>query len=104
MTKLKETAGVNKKQIEELILQSLEHERGGVKVYTAALTCTIRHDLKAEWEKYLAETRTHVKALEDICKTMKIDPKRETPGRAAVRHLGAGLIEVMELTLATGDV
>jgi hypothetical protein len=27
------------KKLKELILQSLEHELGGVKVYTAAITC-----------------------------------------------------------------
>jgi hypothetical protein len=34
------------KQVGELVLQSLEHEQGGVKVYTAALTCAQRQHVK----------------------------------------------------------
>ncbi len=37
------------KQVEELILQSLEHELGGV--YTAALECAVNDELKEEWRK-----------------------------------------------------
>jgi hypothetical protein len=41
--------------------------------------------------------------VEGICKVMGIDPARETPGRAIVRHMGAGLVEAMKLALAAGD-
>jgi rubrerythrin len=91
------------KQIEELVFQSLEHEMGGVKVYTAAVACAVNGDLKKEWEKYLAQTRTHVTALEEICSTMGLDPQRETPGRAIVRHMGAGLVEAMKMAQRAGD-
>jgi ferritin-like metal-binding protein YciE len=94
---------MQKKQLEALILQSLEHEMGGVKVYTTAVTCAIRPDLREEWEKYLAETRAHVAALEAVCEALKIDPAKETPGRAVVRHLGGALVEAMEMALAAGD-
>jgi rubrerythrin len=91
------------KQVEELVLQSLEHEMGGVKVYTMAITCAQNADLKKEWEKYLAETRTHVTALQAVCKAMDLDPEKETPGRAVVRHTGGALVEAMKMALAAGD-
>jgi hypothetical protein len=91
------------KQVEELILQSLEHEMGGVKVYASAIECAQNANLKKEWAKYLAETRTHVTALETVCKAMDIDPKKETPGRAVVRHNGGALVEAMKMALAAGD-
>ena len=69
------------KQVEELVLQSLEHEIGGVQVYAAAVKCAVNADLKKEWEKYLGQTRTHVTALEGICKAMDLDAEKETPGR-----------------------
>jgi hypothetical protein len=90
-------------QVEELVLQSLEHEQGGVKVYATALTCVVHAGLKKEWEKYLAQTRTHVTALETVCEAMEIDPAKETPGRAVVRHTGAALVEAMKMALAAGD-
>ena len=51
------------KQFSELILQSLEHELGGLLVYETALKCVVNDDLREEWEKYLEETRSHVEAL-----------------------------------------
>ena len=38
-------------QLEELLLQSLEHEMGGVKVYATALECVQNADLKKEVEQ-----------------------------------------------------
>ncbi|HEY6475989.1 MAG TPA: hypothetical protein VI456_05365, partial [Polyangia bacterium] len=60
------------KQLDELVLQSLEHEMGGVKIYETALTCALNSDLKEEWEKYLAQTKTHVQMLEEICRVMNL--------------------------------
>jgi ferritin-like metal-binding protein YciE len=55
-------------QLQELVLQSLEHEMGGVKVYQAAVACAQDPELKKEWQRYLAETKTHVSTLESLCK------------------------------------
>jgi rubrerythrin len=91
------------KQMEELILQSLEHEMGGVEIYTTAVECAVNDDLKKEWGKYLDETRTHVKTLEQVCKELKIDAKKETPGRSVVRHMGASLVEAMKMAQDTAE-
>jgi rubrerythrin len=91
------------KQVEELLLQSLEHEMGGVKVYTAAVACAQNADLKKEWGRYLEETRTHVAALEKVCKAMNLDAKQETPGRQVVRTIGAALVDAMKLAQSGGD-
>jgi hypothetical protein len=90
-------------QIEQLVLQSLEHEKGGVRVYTAAIGCAVNADLKKEWEKYLAQTRTHVTALEEVCAAMGLDPMQETPGREIVRHTGTGLVEAIQMAQKAGD-
>jgi hypothetical protein len=82
-------------QVKELLLQSLEHERGGVKVYEQALQCTVDKGLAEEWSRYLDETRTHVEALEKICAAMKLDPEQETPGREVVRVTGKALVDAM---------
>jgi hypothetical protein len=91
------------KQLEELVLQSLEHELGGVKVYETAVSCARNQDLKSEWQKYLKETQTHVVALTDVCSVLGIDASRDTPGRKVVRHLGGALVEAMNLALSAGD-
>ena len=66
-------------QVMELLLQSLEHEKGGVEVYETALKCAVNEDLKEEWEKYLEETEKHVQVLHDACLQLEIDPEEQTP-------------------------
>ena len=34
---------------------------------------------------------------------MGIDPKKETPGRQVVRHIGESLVKAMEMALSTGE-
>lgn len=94
---------MNEEQLQELLLQSLEHEKGGVLVYETAVKCAVNEDLQAEWEEYLEQTRTHVATLEDVCSAMGIDPEAESPGREIVHHVGSALVEAMEKALATGD-
>jgi rubrerythrin len=90
-------------QVKELLLQSLEHERGGVKVYEAALQCAAQDELKEEWKKYLEQTRTHVQALTAICSALKLDPEEQTPGTRIVKKLGAALVAAMHEAKSGGD-
>jgi rubrerythrin len=94
---------IKMKQVEELVLQSLEHEMGGVEVYATALKCVQNDDLKKEWQRYLAETRKHVETMRALCKTLGLNPDRETPGRQVVRHNGKALVDAMKMAKAAGD-
>jgi hypothetical protein len=94
---------MNAKQVEELLLQSLEHEQGGVEIYQVAVSCAINADLKREWQEYLDETKTHVMRLRSVCDALSIDADKETPGRAVVRHVGNALVQAMLLTRSSGD-
>src|SRR2546423_7499383 len=89
--------------VKELILQSLEHEMGGVKVYETALKCAQNEDLKEEWERYYQETETHVQILRDVFSAMHLDPDEKSPGREIVGKLGAALVAAMEECLAAGN-
>jgi rubrerythrin len=90
-------------QMNELILQSLEHERGGIKVYETALKCVQNADLKKEFEKYHEETERHEKILMDVCTALGLDSEQQTPGREIVRDMGMALVKAMEKALAAGD-
>src|SRR5687767_5990504 len=90
-------------KVKELLLQSLEHEMGGVKIYETALKCVLNEDLKEEWEKYHQETERHVQVLHDLCLQMQIDPEEQTPGRKITHDKGMALIAAMESALGTGD-
>lgn len=92
---------MNNAQVTELLLQSLEHEKGGVQVYETALKCVVNNDLREEWEGYLNETREHVRVLTDVLNTLKIDPYQETPGRQVVRYMGSSLVQAMQMALTS---
>jgi hypothetical protein len=94
---------MNSAQFNELLLQSLEHERGGVHVYQTAIRCALRDDLRSEWQKYLAQTEDHVEALTDICEAFNLDPFTTTPGTQIVKTLGKALVTAMETALSAGN-
>jgi rubrerythrin len=93
---------IKKEQLKELILQSLEHEKGGVQIYETAISCALNDDLREEWEEYLEQTRKHVQILQNVCQEFQIEPQ-ETPGTEVVKHLGAALVEAMNLAKNGGD-
>jgi rubrerythrin len=93
---------MNQKELKELLLQSLEHEKGGVKIYRTALKCALNDDLREEWERYEQETETHVQILQDVFSALQLDPEEQSPGREIVRKLGASFVAAMEEALAAG--
>jgi rubrerythrin len=94
---------MNQDQFHELLLQSLEHEKGGIEVYTIAIECAVNEDLHEEWTKYLDETRNHERILTEVCETLGVDVNQETPGRKIVRGLGAALVKAMKEAQAGGN-
>jgi bacterioferritin (cytochrome b1) len=94
---------VKDQQVHELLLQALETELGGVKVYETALRCVENKDLREEWEKYHEQTTHHVEIVEGLLTVFDLDPSMQSPGRAVVKHIGASLVESMEMALSEGS-
>jgi ferritin-like metal-binding protein YciE len=88
---------VKTEQLNELIYQMLETERGGMQVYETALRCVVNDELKEEWEKYLDQTKSHERIVLELMDKLGLDPARETPGRGVVRLIGESLVEAMEM-------
>jgi rubrerythrin len=89
-------------QLNELLLQSLETELGGVQIYQTALDCVVNKDLQEEWEKYLDQTTRHVEVMRELFEKLGLDPEQETPGRKVVRHIGESLVKAMQMAQKTG--
>ncbi|MDT4968305.1 MAG: hypothetical protein QOJ64_3042 [Acidobacteriota bacterium] len=87
----------------DLLYQALETEKGGVQIYATALRCTVNKDLKAEWSKYLEQTKEHVQILSDLLRAFELHPDTETPGRKVVRFIGSSLVKAMEMALRSTD-
>jgi rubrerythrin len=94
---------MNQKNVIELLLQSLEHERGGIQVYTTAIQCAQNEDLKKEWTKYLDETKNHERVMTELCEALEIDPETDTLGRQIVKSLGEALVAAMKKAKAGPD-
>ena len=90
-------------RLKELLLQSLEHERGGVLIYRTALECAVNENLKEEWQKYLAQTENHVRVLTRTCEELELDPGEMTAGCHIVRENGRALVKAIETAQAAGD-
>ena len=84
---------MNETQMKELLLQSLEHEIGGVKIYETALKCAQNEDLREEWERYHSETETHVRILRDVFSALQLNPEEASPGREIIREMGISLVK-----------
>lgn len=90
-------------QVKELLLQSLEHERGGIQVYETAIKCALNEDLKEEWGKYLEQTRNHERILLRVFDELSLDAQEQSPGRGIVKQLGQALVQAMQTALKAGD-
>jgi rubrerythrin len=94
---------MKQEQVKELLIQSLEHERGGIQVYETALKCVLNDDLEVEWEKYLEQTRNHERILLRVFQQLSLDPNEDCPGRRVVKSLGAALVDAMQTALQAGN-
>jgi len=87
------------KQIEDLLLQALETEMGGVEVYRLAIQCARNADLKEEWTKYLGQTERHVEVVRGVFEQLGLDAEATSPGRQIVRDKAKGLLFAMQKAL-----
>ena len=94
---------MEKSQLNELLYQALETEKGGIAVYKTAIQCAVNEDLKEEWEEYLEQTANHERILLEVFEKFDLDPETETPGRRVVRTIGETLVKVMQIAKETGD-
>ncbi len=91
------------KQLYELLYQAIETERDGIRIFETALSCVQNEDLKAEWEKYLEQTRNHEKVLLTVFEELGLNPDTGSPGQEVVGHIGESLVTAMEMAKDKGS-
>lgn len=91
------------RNIEELLSQALETEKGGVLVYEAALGAARNAQLKEEWQRYLAQTRRHVEIVTSVISGFGLDPEKPTPGAGIVKLKGEALVASIKKAQEGGD-
>lgn len=95
--------GYDQSGVKELLLQSLETERGGIKIYTTAISAAVNEDLREEWQEYLEETQHHEEVLTRVFRELGMDTEEMSPGREVCAHNGASLVAAIELAKANAD-
>jgi ferritin-like metal-binding protein YciE len=90
-------------QLNELLYQALETEIGGIQVYENAVECAVNDDLRKEFTEYLEQTRNHRRILLSVFESLGLDPATQSPGRDVVAHLGASLVQAMQMAKQSGD-
>jgi hypothetical protein len=90
---------MEQKQLDELLYQALETERGGIRVYEAAVGCALNEDLQVEWEKYLDQTRNHEVVMLRVLEAFGLDAETMTPGREILRRKAETLVMSMKAAL-----
>lgn len=95
--------GYDQSGVKELLLQSLETERGGIKIYTIAISAAVNEDLREEWQEYLEETQHHEEVLTRVFSELGMDTEEMSPGREVCAHNGASLVAAIELAKASAD-
>ena len=88
-------------QLEDLVLQMMETELGGEKIYRAAIATAINGDLKEEWQGYLKETLHHQDVVRGLCATLGLNVDRQSPTRTVVGHIGKSLVQAIEMAQRT---
>lgn len=94
---------VHDNQLKELLYQALETEIGGIQVYENAIACAVNDDLRKEFSTYLEQTKRHRQVLLTVCEQLGLDPNAQTPGRQVVGHLGASLVQAIQLAQGGGN-
>ena len=90
---------MEQKQLDELLYQALETERGGIRVYEAAVGCAMNEDLQEEWVKYLDQTRNHEVVMLRVLEAFGLDAETMTPGREILRRKAETLVMSMKAAL-----
>jgi len=87
----------------DVLLQTLEYERGRIEVYEAALAHAVTDDLRNEWKRNLAQSRCQEKMFCDACQVMALDPEQTSKSRDAVRQVSALLVDAIQTAATKGD-
>lgn len=84
-------------QLEDLVLQMMETELGGEKIYRAAIATAVNGSLKEEWQGYLKETLHHQDVVRGLCATLGLNADQQSPTRTVVHHIGKSLVQAIEM-------
>lgn len=90
-------------QINELLYQAIETERGGIKIYEHAVLAAQNPDLKKEFTHYLEQTKRHEHVLRYVFDVLGLDTETMTPGREVIAHQGESLVKAIQMALANAD-
>ena len=94
---------MKKEQLNELMLQALETELGGVQVYENALEVRRQRGPQRGMGEVPRADPEPRKIVLTVFEKLGLDPNEETPGREIVRHIGESLVKAMQMARKAGN-
>lgn len=85
------------------ILDALEHERGSLRVYGAAIECAQDKERKRQWGRYRSACEQRIASLERVCAALGVSLDHLTPARDIIRDIGAAHVRAIEAAAAEAD-
>ena len=85
--------------VEDLLIEALETERGEVQIYETASKCAENEDLRSEWRHQAGVAARHAVVLEKAIDAAGLDADRTTTASSVVHYVEATLVRAMEMAL-----
>lgn len=85
---------MQREQVIELLQQALEHKRGELEIYDAAVDCATTSYLRAEWKQRREQTRVHIRVMLAVLESLDVEPSG-TMGTRLIRAKNEGLVRAM---------
>ncbi len=88
-------------QIDDLLYQALDTERGGIEIHRTALACAVGADLRGTFRANLERTERHERVLRGVFEVFGLDPEASFPGREVTRACSREKVDAMWLAQDT---
>lgn len=89
--------------VDDFLLQALETETGGVRVYEAAIRCAHDAGMRKQWTNHRSESEQHARIYAQLVEKLGLDSSSKNPGRAIVQQANDALVALIESARQTTD-
>jgi rubrerythrin len=89
------SAKISKKVLHDKLSEFLAVERGGLKLYEAALRIVTDHEVSRKFHEFHEQTRNHETILLRVIGQLGMDPNYESPGAKVAQKKAHGLLSTM---------
>lgn len=91
---------IDQRQLQRVLLQTLETERCSRELYEVAIECALDDRLRDEWHHGLRESHRRVQLVEGLLRTCRVNEATDRSGGAIARCIGDGVLAALRVAIA----